>query len=179
MGGGGLIGLEPKDDAGAEDEVRGGFGEAEAGADAEGEVVDGAPVSGGEEFMLAVAVEVATGFEAEGDGVDEFLPEADAVAPGWAATFREDADEVEDEFGGGGEVGVEEQAGVPEVVVVVVDAAGVMGVAGVLFVGMMVFFLMTVFGFVMVFFFVGVRLGVLAFGELVTGAEAEVEGKGI
>lgn len=43
----------------------------------------------------------------------------------------------------------------------------------------MVFFLMTVFVFVMVFFFVGVRLGVLAFGELVTGAEAEVEGERI
>ena len=171
--------LEAEDDAGAEDEVRGGFGEAEAGADAKGEVVDGAPVGGGEEFMLAVAVEVATGFEAEGDSIDEFLPEADAVAPGRTATFGEDADEVEHEFGGGGEVGVEEDAGVPEVVVVVVDAACVMGVTRVLFIGMMVFFLMTVFVFVVVFFFVGVRLGVLAFGELVTGAEAEVEGEGI
>jgi len=49
--------------------------------------------------MLAVAVEVAAGFEAKGDSIDEFLAEADAVAPGWTATFGEDANEVEDEFG--------------------------------------------------------------------------------
>ena len=67
----------------------------------------------------------------------------------------------------------------PEVVVVVVDAAGVMGVTGVMLFGVVVLFFMTMFGFVMVFFFMGVRLGVLAFGELVTGAEAEVEGEGI
>ena len=63
--------------------------------------MDGAPVGGGEEFVLAVAVEVTTGFEAEGNGVDEFLPEADAVAPGGTAAFGEYADEVEHELGGG------------------------------------------------------------------------------
>lgn len=89
------------------------------------------PVGTGHEFVHPIRGKVADSFHACGEGVAEGMAVAGGVAPSGFAGFREDGDEIAEDFVGGGEVGFHDESGEGVIHSVLVDAAvGVQYVAG-------------------------------------------------
>ena len=113
---------KPPDDAGADRKIRAGLGEAETGAELEREVVGGRGVTAQDDLMFVGVAEVADGLKARRQGMGKGMTVAGGVSPGRFALLRPEGDQVDDEFVGGSEIGLDDEARKGVVFAMAVDA---------------------------------------------------------